>query len=213
MVYMGTPYIFDIFIWSDVAGWALMKGMNIQKDIPAYVTKLKLGHRVGFMSSLLTTDKLFPGNPRAITGPPKISLLLVAKKHACIDHQTKAYPCYAHWPDVRSKPQQDCQKAKCYAKAFLYCTAEYSNWLDVSGKLSYSHTSLELPEPSKWLPAERSDLSYLSALQQQPILSQEHQSSGGQVFHHVHGLGRQPTDRNQRQLRSHRLQLHDGSWS
>ena len=34
-------------------------------------------------------------------------------------------------------------------------------------------------------------MSYLSVLQQQHILSQEHQSSGGQVFHHMHGLGRQ----------------------
>ena len=41
---------------------------------------------------------------------------------------------------------------------------------------------------------ETSDLSYPSVLQQQPVLGQEHQSSGGQVFHHVHGLGRQPTD-------------------
>ena len=47
-----------------------------------------------------------------------------------------------------------------------------------------------------------SDLSYLWVLQQQPVLGQEHQSSGGQVFHHVHGSGRQLTDRNQSQLRS-----------
>ena len=33
------------------------------------------------------------------------------------------------------------------------------------------------------------------------------------MFHHEHGLGRQPTDRNRRLLRSQRLQLHDGSWS
>ena len=45
------------------------------------------------------------------------------------------------------------------------------------------------------------------------VLSQEHQSSEGQLLHHVHGLGRQPTDRNQRLLRSQRPQLHDGSWS
>ena len=58
-----------------------------------------------------------------------------------------------------------------------------------------------------------SDLSYLSVLQQQPILSLEHQSSGGQVFHHVPGLGRQLTDRNQRLLRSQRPQLHYSSYS
>ena len=34
-------------------------------------------------------------------------------------------------------------------------------------------------------------------------------SSGGQVFYHVHGLGQQPTDHNQTQLRSQRLLHHD----
>ena len=63
-----------------------------------------------------------------------------------------------------------------------------------------THTRLELPKKSKWLPTERSDLSYLSVLQQQPVRSQEHQSSGGHVFHHVHGLGRQPTDCNHAEI-------------
>ena len=65
---------------------------------------------------------------------------------------------------------------------------QYSKWLDVSGKLSDWKRSLEPPEPSKWLPTERSDLSYISVIQQQPVLSQEHQPSG-QVIYHVHGLG------------------------
>ena len=60
----------------------------------------------------------------------------------------------------------------------------------------------------KWI---QCDLSYLSVLQQQQVLGQEHQSSGGQVFHHVNGLGLQQTDRNRRQLLSQRLQLHDSS--
>ena len=62
--------------------------------------------------------------------------------------------------------------------------------------------------------AEREELalSYLWLLQQQLVQGQEHQSSGGQVFHHVHGLGLQPIDHNQTQLRSQRLQLHDNSW-
>ena len=63
-----------------------------------------------------------------------------SQKHACIDHQTKVYPCYAQgWPrlvhniqpagkDVRSKPQQDCRKAKCSAKAVpLLHHRQYSN--------------------------------------------------------------------------------------
>ena len=56
-----------------------MRGLNIHKNIPVSVTKLTLSLRVGFIGSHLTADKLFPVNPRVITGPPKISLLLEAK--------------------------------------------------------------------------------------------------------------------------------------
>ena len=56
-----------------------MRGMNIHKNSPVSVTKLTLGLRVGFISSHLTVDKLFPANPRAITGPPKLSLLRETK--------------------------------------------------------------------------------------------------------------------------------------
>ena len=38
-----------------------------------------LGLQVGFNSSHLIVDKFFPVNPRAIKGPPKMSLLLEAK--------------------------------------------------------------------------------------------------------------------------------------
>ena len=61
------------------SGPPLMRGMNIHKNIPVSVTKLMLGHRVGFICFHMTTDKLFPINPRAITGPPKIRFLLEAK--------------------------------------------------------------------------------------------------------------------------------------
>ena len=43
--------------------------------IPVSGIKLMLGLRVGFISSHLTADKLFPVNPRVNTGPPKMSLL------------------------------------------------------------------------------------------------------------------------------------------
>ena len=56
-----------------------MRGLDIHKNIPVSVTKLTLGLRVGFISSHLTEDELFPVNPRAITGPPKMSLLLEGK--------------------------------------------------------------------------------------------------------------------------------------
>ena len=42
---------------------------------------------------------------------------------------------------------------------------------------------------SKWLWTKWNDLSYLSVLQQQPVLNEKYQSSGGQVFQHVHGFG------------------------
>ena len=56
-----------------------MRGLNVRKNIPVSITKLTLGLRVGLISSQLIGDKLFPVNPRAITGPPKMSLLLEAK--------------------------------------------------------------------------------------------------------------------------------------
>ena len=49
------------------------------KNIPDSGAKLTLGLLVGFLSSHLTQYKLFPVNPRAITGPPKMSPLLQAK--------------------------------------------------------------------------------------------------------------------------------------
>ena len=61
------------------SGPPLIRGMNILKNIPVSVTKLTLGLRVGFISAHLTADKHFLVDPRAITGPPKISVLLEAK--------------------------------------------------------------------------------------------------------------------------------------
>ena len=56
-----------------------MRVLNVHKNIPVSLTKLLLGLRVGFVSSHLIVDKLFQIDPRAITGPPKISHLLEAK--------------------------------------------------------------------------------------------------------------------------------------
>ena len=79
-----------------------MSGVGIHKNIFTSDTKLTLGLWVAFISSdLLWLDngELFPVDPRAIPGPPKMSLLLEAKKHTCSYHQTMAYPCCAHgWP-------------------------------------------------------------------------------------------------------------------
>ena len=51
----------------------------IYKNIPVSGTKLTLGLRVGFIGSHLTVHKHIPVNPRAITGPTKMSFLLEAK--------------------------------------------------------------------------------------------------------------------------------------
>ena len=56
-----------------------MRGLNFHKNIPVSITKLTLCLRVGFIGSRLIADKLFPVNARAITDPPKMSLLLEAK--------------------------------------------------------------------------------------------------------------------------------------
>ena len=56
-----------------------MRGVDILKNSHVSVTKLMLCLRVGFISCHLTVDKLFPVNPRVITGQPKMSLLLEDK--------------------------------------------------------------------------------------------------------------------------------------
>ena len=93
--------------------------------------------------------------------------------------------------NARSKPQRDCQRTKCYARAD---PALHHIPIDFIFKENFpTNTSLEQPEPSKWLSTERSDLSYLWVLQQQHVQRQEIQSSGSQVFHQVHGTGWQQT--------------------
>ena len=49
------------------------------KNIHVSHTKLTLGFQVGFISSHLTADKLFPILPKATTGLSKVSLMLEAK--------------------------------------------------------------------------------------------------------------------------------------
>ena len=53
-----------------------MRGLDVHENIVVSETKLMLGLRVCFISSDLTPNKLFPINTRAITGPPKMNLLL-----------------------------------------------------------------------------------------------------------------------------------------
>ena len=53
-----------------------MRGLDVHENIDVSDTKLMLGVRVCLNCSDLTANKLFPINPRVITGPPKMSLLL-----------------------------------------------------------------------------------------------------------------------------------------
>ena len=53
-----------------------MRGLDVHENINVSDTKLMLGLQVCFISSDLTANKLFPINPRMITGSPKMSLLL-----------------------------------------------------------------------------------------------------------------------------------------
>ena len=61
------------------SGPPLIRGLYIHMNSPVSITELILGLWVGFISSHLTVNKLYPVNPRAITGPLKMSLLLEAK--------------------------------------------------------------------------------------------------------------------------------------
>ena len=106
-----------------------MRGLDVHENIDVSATKLMLSLRVCFISSDLTANKLFPINPRAVTGPPKMSLLLeVESTPALIIEPRLILVTYTddlggyitsnqQLKDARSKPPQDCQKTKCYARA------------------------------------------------------------------------------------------------
>ena len=101
-------------------------GQNICSSLKKEPNKRRL---VNFINAHLAVDKLFPVNPRAIMGPPNMSVMLeVTIMCASIDHQTKAYPCYAHgWSYITSNQQglmlllnyrqHDCQQIICFARA------------------------------------------------------------------------------------------------
>ena len=131
-----------------------MRGLNVH--IPVSNTKLTIDLRVGFISSHLIADKLFPINPRAIKGSPKMSLVLDAKSMPALIIKPR-FILVTHTDDlgwyitsnqqlkmvvqnlnrIVRKPNVTPRRSRLHHK------------LDVSGKRSYSHTSLELPEPSK----------------------------------------------------------------
>ena len=158
-----------------------MRGMNIHKNIPVSIFKLPLGLRVGFIGSHLTVDKLFPVNPKAVMGPPKMSLLLEAKSMLILVIKARLI-LVTHMDDlgwyIKSNQQGQkfiqnlnriVSKPNVSPAQILYCTT-HSIPIDLTFHENFStHISLELRKPSKLLPTERRDLSYLSVLQQQPV--------------------------------------------
>ena len=100
-----------------------MKRLGIHKNIPVFDTQLTLDLLVGFISSHLTVDKLFPVNPKAISDPPKMSLLFEDKSMPALIIKPMLL-LVAHTDDLGStnasitgsKPQKDCQQTKYYAR-------------------------------------------------------------------------------------------------
>ena len=113
--------------------------------------------------------------------------------------------------NARSSPQLDFLQTKCYSRAdpaFYNCIP-----VDLMFKENFP------PDTQVWNSLshqndfrQRGVFWVLWVLKQHPVLGQEHQLADGQVFHLVHGTNRKPTDRNQTQLRSQRLQHHDDLW-
>ena len=66
-----------------------MRGLDVHENIDVSDTKLMLGLRVCFICSDLTVNKLFPINPRVVTGPPKRSLLLEVESTSSFPDSTK----------------------------------------------------------------------------------------------------------------------------
>ena len=137
-----------------------MRALNIHENIPLSITKLTLGLRVGFISSHLIVDKLFQTNPRAITGPPKMSLLLEAKSIPALIIKPR-FILVMHTDDlgryITSNQQGKMfvqnlnmivRKPSVTPRQFPYCNTN-SIPIDLMFQLSCSHTSLELPKPSK----------------------------------------------------------------
>ena len=76
----------DHHLWGD---WAFIK-TSLFLTLNWHFASL-----VGFISSHLTADKLYPVNPRPITGPLKMSLLLEVKSMPSLI--IKPRPCCAPW--------------------------------------------------------------------------------------------------------------------
>ena len=118
------------------SGPPLIRGLDIHKNSPVSVTKLTLGLWVGFISSHLTANKLFPVNPRAITGPPKMSLLLEAKlmpaliikpRFILVTHRDDLgwyITSNQHWKMFIQNLNRIARKPNVAPRQFPYCTTD-----------------------------------------------------------------------------------------
>ena len=135
-----------------------MRGLNVHKNIHVSVTKLTHSLRVSLISSHLTADKLIPVNPRVITGPPKMSLLLKAKSMPSLIIKPRLI-LVSHMDDlgwyITSNQQgkmfvqnlnRIVRKPNVMPRQFPYCTTDSIPIDLMFPENSYSHTSLELPD-------------------------------------------------------------------
>ena len=159
-----------------------MRGLDVHENIDVSDTKLMLGLLVCFISSDLTVNKLFPINPRVVTGPPKMSLLLEVETTSSLiiepklilvtytddlggyitsNQQGKMLVQNLHRivtrtnvtpGQIRIAQQTVLKLTWCFRKSFLL-----------------THYGCEQPVPSKWPPRSTSDPSYQWVLQQQPV--------------------------------------------
>ena len=126
-----------------------MRGMNIHKNIHVSVYKLMLALRVDFISSHLSSDRLFPVNPRAIKGPPKMNFLLETKSIPSMIIKPRLI-LVTHMDDLEwyiisnQQGQMFVQNLNSIVSKPIvtpgqipYCTTDH-----ISGKFSYSHISL-----------------------------------------------------------------------
>ena len=184
------------------------------------------GFSIGFISSQLTADKLILVNPRATTGPPKMSLLLEAKSTPALIIKPSvilvAYMDDLCWY-IKSNQQGQMfvqnlirivSKQNATPGQILYCTTDCIPIHLMFHENFPTNTQAwnRLSHRDDCRQREMICVTYGNLVTATHILGQAHPSSGGKVFYDVHEKGRQPTDCNRTQLRSQRLKHHDGSW-
>ena len=159
-----------------------MRRLYFHKNFPVLVTKLTLGLLVGSISSHLTVDKLLPVNPRMMSGPPKMSVLLEAKSMPALIIKPRII-LVAHMNDlgwyITSNQQgqmlvQNLNRIistpNVTPSQILYCTTD-SIPIDLVFQENFLTNTLIWNSLSlRSLQTERGDLSYLSVLKQEPVL-------------------------------------------